>query len=316
MATLNYKHLHYFWMVARTGSIARAAEQLHLTPQSISGQLSEFADALGVVLFRRTGRTLELSEAGRRMLSYADEIFALGDEMLDVVRDSQTVLSLPLRVGVADSVSKSVAYRLLEPALKLDEPVRLICREGRLSSLLAELSVHRLDAVIADQAMPANLNVRAYSHLLGESPLVLFAAKSLLDRFAPAGVGARGTFDAEVLADLVAKAPFLLPGEDFAIHSGLLQWFEQNHLRPHVVGEFDDSALMKAFGQAGAGLFAAPEAIAAHVGRQYQVRVVGRIPEVVERLYVISAERRLSHPAIVAISRAARENVFGSLNEV
>lgn len=250
------------------------------------------------------------------MLSYADEIFALGDEMLDVVRDSQTVLSLPLRVGVADSVSKSVAYRLLEPALKLDEPVRLICREGRLSSLLAELSVHRLDAVIADQAMPANLNVRAYSHLLGESPLVLFAAKSLLDRFAPAGVGARGTFDPEVLADLVAKAPFLLPGEDFAIHSGLLQWFEQNHLRPHVVGEFDDSALMKAFGQAGAGLFAAPEAIAAHVGRQYQVRVVGRIPEVVERLYVISAERRLSHPAIVAISRAARENVFGSLNEV
>lgn len=316
MATLNYKHLRYFWMVARTGSIARAAEQLHLTPQSISGQLSEFADALGVVLFRRTGRTLELSEAGRRMLSYADEIFALGDEMLDVVRDSQTVLSLPLRVGVADSVSKSVAYRLLEPALKLDEPVRLICREGRLSSLLAELSVHRLDAVIADQAMPANLNVRAYSHLLGESPLVLFAAKSLLDRFAPAGVSARGTFDPEVLADLVAKAPFLLPGEDFAIHSGLLQWFEQNHLRPHVVGEFDDSALMKAFGQAGAGLFAAPEAIAAHVGRQYQVRVVGRIPEVVERLYVISAERRLSHPAIVAISRAARENVFGSLNEV
>ena len=316
MATLNYKHLRYFWMVARTGSIARAAEQLHLTPQSISGQLSEFADALGVVLFRRTGRTLELSEAGRRMLSYADEIFALGDEMLDVVRDSQTVLSLPLRVGVADSVSKSVAYRLLEPALKLDEPVRLICREGRLSSLLAELSVHRLDAVIADQAMPANLNVRAYSHLLGESPLVLFAAKSLLDRFAPAGVGARGMFDPEVLADLVAKAPFLLPGEDFAIHSGLLQWFEQNHLRPHVVGEFDDSALMKAFGQAGAGLFAAPEAIAAHVGRQYQVRVVGRIPEVVERLYVISAERRLSHPAIVAISRAARENVFGSLNEV
>ena len=316
MATLNYKHLRYFWMVARTGSIARAAEQLHLTPQSISGQLSEFADALGVVLFRRTGRTLELSEAGRRMLSYADEIFALGDEMLDVVRDSQTVLSLPLRVGVADSVSKSVAYRLLEPALKLDEPVRLICREGRLSSLLAELSVHRLDAVIADQAMPANLNVRAYSHLLGESPLVLFAAKSLLDRFAPAGVGARGTLDPEVLADLVAKAPFLLPGEDFAIHSGLLQWFEQNHLRPHVVGEFDDSALMKAFGQAGAGLFAAPEAIAAHVGRQYQVRVVGRIPEVVERLYVISAERRLSHPAIVAISRAARENVFGSLNEV
>ena len=316
MNALNYKHLRYFWMVARTGSIARAAEQLHLTPQSISGQLGEFADTLGVALFRRTGRTLELSEAGRRMLSYADEIFALGDEMLDVVRDTQKVLSLPLRVGVADSVSKSVAYRLLEPALQLEEPVRLICREGRLSSLLADLSVHRLDAVIADQALPANLNVRAYSHLLGESPLVLFAAKRLLDRCAPSISVSRTVRDASKLAALIAKTPFLLPGEDFAIRSGLLHWFEQNSLRPHIVGEFDDSALMKAFGQAGAGVYAAPEAIAAHVGRQYRVRVIGRIPEVVERLYVISAERRLSHPAIVAISRAAREDVFGALGSV
>ena len=322
MAALNYKHLRYFWMVAKTGSIARAAEQLHLTPQSISGQLSEFADTLGVVLFRRVGRTLELSEAGRRMLSYADEIFALGDEMLDVVQDTGAVISLTLRVGVADSVSKSVAYRLLEPALKLKEPVRLVCREGRLSALLADLAVHRLDAIIADQPLPATLNVRGYSHLLGESPLDVFAAPELLDRLgenAAAGgrtdtKGTKGTKGSAGFPAFLDGAPFLLPGEDFAIRARLQQWLEGCGLRPHIVGEFDDSALMKAFGQAGAGLFVAPTAISGHVTSQYGVRVVGRIPEVVERLFVISAERRLSHPAVVAISRAAREGVFGSMS--
>lgn len=300
--SLNYKHLRYFWVVAKTGSIARAAEQLHLTPQSISGQLSEFAEVLGVTLFRRIGRHLELTEAGRRMLGYADEIFALGDEMLDVVRDQQTVLSLPLKVGVADSVSKSVAYRLLEPALKLEEPVRLICREGRLASLLAELAVHRLDAVIADQTIPGQLNVRAFSHLLGESTLDIFAAPALL--------AANKRFP-EVLDGM----PFLLPGEDHAIRIRLLQWFESRGLRPRIVGEFEDSALMKAFGQAGAGAFAAPSAIAAHIQQQYGVEVVGKVDDVIERLYVISAERRLSHPAIVAIHEGARENVFAQTEQ-
>ena len=313
MNALNYKHLRYFWMVARTGSIARAAEQLHLTPQSISGQLGEFADTLGVALFRRTGRTLELSEAGRRMLSYADEIFALGDEMLDVVRDTQKVLSLPLRVGVADSVSKSVAYRLLEPALQLEEPVRLICREGRLSSLLADLSVHRLDAVIADQALPANLNVRAYSHLLGESPLVLFAAKRLLDRCAPSISVSRTVRDASQLAALIAKTPFLLPGEDFAIRSGLLHWFEQNSLRPHIVGEFDDSALMRAFAEAGAGLFPSASLVGEQLCRQAGMVHLGDARGVTETYYAISVERRLTHPAVRAISEgAARHQLGGS----
>ena len=300
---LNYKHLRYFWMVAKTGSIARAAEQLHLSPQSISGQLSEFAETLGVPLFRRAGRQLELTEAGRRMSSYADEIFALGDEMLEVVRDQAMVRSLPLRVGVADAVSKSVAYRLLEPALRLEEPVRLICREGRLSSLLADLAVHRLDAVIADQTIPANLNVRAYSHLLGESAVDIFAA--------PGVIACEGRFP-----EVLDGAPFLYPGEDFAIRARLLQWFETQGVRPRIVGEFEDSALMKAFGQAGAGAFAAPSAIAGHIERQYGVQTLGRIGEVIERLYVISAERRLSHPAIVAISESARDNVFGQNGEV
>ena len=298
MAALNFKHLRYFWMVAKTGSIARAAEQLHLTPQSISGQLGEFDDALGVKLFRRAGRNLELTDAGRRILSYAEEIFTIGDELLEVLRDQKAVKSLPFRVGIADSVSKSVAYRLVEPALHLGEPVRLVCREGRLTPLLAELAVHRLDMIIADRPMPANLNVRGYSHLLGESGVTVFGTPGLAKERS-------GGFPA-----LLDKAPLLLPGEDVAIRPRLIHWMEANHLRPHIVGEFDDSALMKAFGQAGAGLFIAPTAIVDHICEQYKVVELGRIEAVVEQVYAITTERRISHPAIVAIRQVARQDVF------
>lgn len=301
MATLNFKHLRYFWTVAKTGSIARAADQLNLTPQSISGQLSEFEDALGVELFRRAGRNRELTDTGRSILRYAEEIFTIGDELLDALHDQKMVKTLSFRVGVADSVSKSIAYRLVEPALKLSEPVRLVCREGRLASLLAELSIHRLDMIIADQAMPANLNVRGYSHLLGESGLTVFGKTSLVDKRSSA-------FPA-----LLDKAPFLLPGEDASIRPKLIQWFEANKLRPRIVGEFDDSALVKAFGQAGAGFFVAPTAIVEHVCEQYKVAAIGRIDSVQEHLYAITTERQLTHPAIVAISKAAREDIFSSV---
>lgn len=299
MTTLNFKHLRYFWMVAKTGSIARAGEQLHLTPQSISGQLGEFEASLGTKLFRRVGRGLELTEAGRRILGYADEIFTIGDELLDVLRDQAATKSLPFRIGVADSVSKSVACRLLEPALHIPESVRLICREGRLATLLADLSVHRLDMVIADQSMPTNLNVRGYSHLLGECGLTVFGAPSLAARLT-------GQFPKSL-----NNAPFLLPGEDVAIRARLLQWLDKHDLRPMIIGEFDDSALMKAFGHAGAGLFVAPSAIAEQVCRQYNVVALGRIDAVVEQLYAITTERRLTHPAIVAVSEAAKREVFG-----
>ena len=298
MATLNFKHLRYFWMVAKTGSIARAAEQLHLTPQSISGQLSEFDQTLGVALFRRAGRNLELTDAGRRILSYAEEIFTIGDELLDVLREQKAIKSLLFRVGLADSVSKLVVYRLVEPALKLGEPVRLVCREGRMTSLLAELSIHRLDMIIADRPMPTNLNVRGYSHLLGESGLSVFGTRHLAKELS-------GRFPA-----LLDNAPFLLPGEDAAIRPKLIHWLDANNLRPQIVGEFDDSALMKAFGQAGAGLFVAPSAIVDHVCKQYKVIEIGRIGSVVEQLYAITSERRLTHPAVVAISKVAREDVF------
>ena len=299
MANLNYKHLRYFWMVAKSGGIARASERLHLTPQSISGQLRELEEQLGAELFRRAGRGLELTDTGRRILSYAEEIFTLGDELLEVVKNESARTSLPFRVGIADSVPKAVTYWLVEPALRLDEPLRLICREGRLASLLADLAVHRLDMVIADRPMPANLNVRGYSHLLGESTLTVFGARALLDALP-------GKFPA-----VLDGVPFLMPGEDVAVRPRLAQWFESQKLHPRIVGEFDDSALLAAFGQAGAGLFVAPTAIADYVREQYRVEALGEIDGVTEQVYAITTERRLSHPAIVAISQTAQQEVFG-----
>jgi len=295
---LNFKHLRYFWIVAKTGSIARAAEQLHLAPHSISGQLKEFEATLGVDLFRRAGRNLELTDAGRRILVYAEDIFNIGDELLGVLDEQKEKKALPFRVGIADSVSKAVAYRLVEPALQLEEPVRLICREGRLSSLLAELAIHRLDMIIADRPMPTHLNVRGYNHFLGESGLSVFGTRNLKKQLS-------GKFPASL-----NQAPFLLPGEDVTIRTKLMLWFEDNELRPRIIGEFDDSALMKAFGQAGAGLFVAPTAIAKHVCEQYKVAEIGRIDSVTEQLYAITTERRITHHAINAISKAAQESVF------
>ena len=298
MSSLNFKHLRYFWMVAKTGSIARAAEQLHLTPQSISGQLSEFADTLGVELFRRTGRQLELTDTGRRILGHAEEIFSTGDELLEIVRDQSRTTTTTYRVGFADSVSKLIACRLVEPALSLAEPLRMICREGRLASLLADLAVHRLDLIIADRPMPAHLSVRGFNHLLGESGMTLFGTRALADTLS-------GEFP-----QCLHRAPLLLPGEDFAIYGRLLQWLGENNLHPRIVGEFDDSAMMNTFGQSGAGLFFAPSVIAHQVCEQYAVVALGRVDSLVEQVYAITTERRLSHPATLAISQSAQRDLF------
>lgn len=299
MPSLNYKHLRYFWAVAKAGSIARAAESLHLTPHAISGQLSAFEASLGTRLFERQGRRLLLSDSGRRILRQADEIFALGDEILEIVGDPQSQDLQPLNVGIADSVPKAVAYRLVSPALRLEEPVKLMCREGRLDALLADLAIHRLDLVIADRPMPARLSVRAFNHLLGESTLSVLGSPAL-----------RQAHPAPFPACLNG-APFLMPGEDVAIRGALADWLEENALRPRVVAEFDDSALMKAFGQAGAGFFVAPRASCDYVCRQYQVEECGRIDTVIERLYAITTEGKLTRPAILAIQQAARSEIFG-----
>ncbi|MDH1523174.1 MULTISPECIES: transcriptional activator NhaR [Achromobacter] len=300
MVTLNYKHLRYFWTVAKAGSIARAAQQLQRTPQSISGQIQDLESALGTELFRRAGRGLELTDVGRHALLYADRIFTLGDELLDDLRERPARRALEFKVGVAEGMPKAMVYRMIEPALQLAEDVRLICREGRLPFLLADLAVHRFDMVIADRPMPGNLNVRGFSHLLGECGLTFFGSPQLLDTLP-------GTFPA-----LLDQAPFLLPGEDAAIRPRLLRWFDEQDIRPRIVGEFDDSALMNSFGQTGTGLFVAPTATAAYLCKQYRVRTIGHAPAVKEQFYAITTDQRLEHPAVVALSRAAREDIFGA----
>jgi LysR family transcriptional regulator, transcriptional activator of nhaA len=299
MRQLNYKHLRYFWSVAKTGSIVRASEQLHLTPQSISGQLTEFERSLEVELFRRVGRRLILSEAGHRIFRYADEIFALGTELMDAVKDGSQAQRPAFRLGIADSVPKSVTYRVTEPVLTLEQPVRLICREGRLNALLGELALHRLDLVLADQPMPTALNVRAYNHLIGRSPLTVFGAPTLAKTLI-------GDFPA-----MLHDAPFLLPGDEVALRPRLMQWFTDKHVRPLIVGEFDDSALIKDFALAGAGLFVAPSAIAPDLTARGELIALGEIDTVSEELYAITSERHLTHPAIVAIVDSTRMNVFG-----
>jgi LysR family transcriptional regulator, transcriptional activator of nhaA len=289
VAELNFKHLRYFWTVARVGTIAEAGRLLNLAPHSISAQIATFEGALGVSLFRRVGRRLTLTEAGERILGHAEEIFALGDQIVAVVRDETLRRSLPFRIGIPDSMPKSVVQRLIEPALHVERPGRLLCREAPLVELLGELATHRLDLVIADRPIPSGVSVRGYSTLLGESTLTAFAAPAL-------AASLEGAFPA-----LLDRAPFLLPGEDVAYRSDLQQWFETQRIQPSIVAEFDDSALMKAFGQGGAGVFVAPTAIAAYVCAQYHVIAIGEIAAVSSQVYAITTERRLSHPAMRAI---------------
>ena len=298
MAALNYKHLHYFWVVAKAGGIARAGERLHLTPQTISGQVSAFEDALGYKLFSRIGRRFDLTDAGRMVLSYADEIFTLGEELESVLHDPTRGRAAQFRVGIADAVQKTVASRLLEPALRLPDKPRIVCREGKFASLLQELAVQRLDIVIADSPVPASVGIKGFGHLLGECGLTFFATAKLAQ-------SCKGPFP-----DCLDLAPLLLPGEDAAIRPRLLHWLEVAGVRPRIVGEFDDSALMNAFGQAGMGVFAAPSAVASEVRAQYGVVAIGHTDAVTEQFYAISVERRLTHPAVVAITTSARQDLF------
>ena len=297
-AMLNYKHLHYFWVVAKTGGINHASERLHLTPQTISGQISLFEEGLGYKLFNRIGRRLELNDAGRTVFSYADQMFTLGEELEEVLRFRPGGRPLQFRVGVADAVPKTIAYLLLETALKLPEQFRIVCREGKLDRLLGDLAIHRLDIVIADSPMPANIDVRGYSHLLGECDTSFFAAPALAKQYKK---GFPRSLDG---------APFLMPGEDAAVRPRLLRWFDKEKIRPNITGEFDDGALLNAFGEAGTGIFAAPSAVAAQLAKQLGVVQLGQTDAVIEQFFAISVERRLTHPAVLAIQSAARENLI------
>ncbi len=297
---LNYKQLHYFWAVAKAGSMVRASERLNLTPQTLSGQIGLLEDALGIALFLRVGRRLELTEAGRIALSYADEVFQIGNELEEALRNHPESHVIPFRVGVDDAVPKSIAYRLLTPAMMLDDAVRLVCREDKLARLLVELAIQRLDLVLADRPMPAETNIKGYSHRLGRCGISFFAEPRLAAQFTRSW------------PRLLDAAPLLIPGKEAAIREPLMRWFDVQGIRPSIAGEFDDSALMQAFGQAGIGIFIAPSAIADEVRREHGVTIVGQTDEVTEQFYAISMERRLTHPAVVAINDSAHRELFAN----
>lgn len=298
MEWLNYHHLLYFWLTVKTGSVTEASEELRLSQSTVSAQIRALERALDEKLFRRHGRRLVPTDTGQIVFHYADEIFALGREMIDTVKDRPTGRPLRLNVGVADVLPKLVAHRLLAPALELDVPVRLVCTEGKPANLLAELALHRIDVVLSDVPADPSVALKVFTHLLGECDVSLVAAPAL------AAKHRRG------FPRALDGAPLLLPALGSALRRGLDQWLEDRNLRPHVVGEFEDAALMQAFGRAGVGLVPIPSVVERAVGRQYGMRVVGRLPEVRERFYAISAERRLKHPAVVAISSAAKRDLF------
>ncbi|MEB0077234.1 transcriptional activator NhaR [Pseudomonas sp. CCI3.2] len=295
---LNYRQLHYFWVVAKTGSVARASEQLNLTPQTISGQISLLEQTYGMDLFRRVGRQLELTEAGRLALPYAEQMFQLGGELEALLRAQPDEQQLLFRIGVADVVPKSIVYRLIAPTMELAEPIRITCREDILERLLADLAIQRLDLVISDSPMPSHLDIKGYSQKLGQCGISFFATKALAERYGadfPAGL---------------QGAPLLVPGQDTVVRSRLMRWFAEHNIRPRIVGEFDDSALMKAFGKSGSGIFIAPSVIADEVQSQYGVQLIGHTDAVTESFYAISVERKVKHPGIVAITEGARRELF------
>lgn len=295
---LNLKHLRYFWTVATYGSIAKAAEILFLTPQTISGQLKDLEDQVGHRLFAKEGRNLVLTETGRLVFSYADEMFRLGLELQDVLDGGTPGAAWTLRVGVAMVVPKLLAYRVLEPVLNMPEEVRLICHEAPLVDLLADLSVHKLDLVLADSPINPALNLRAYSHALGESGISFFAVPEQAELLAPA------------FPESLDGTPMLIPSESSVLRRNLQAWFERMGITPRVVAEFEDRALMKAFGEHGAGVFTTPSAVEQDVLEKYGVALVARSGEIRERFYAISAERRIRHPAVSAITENARNELF------
>lgn len=303
---MNYKHLQYFWTVVRAGGVLRASEQLHLTPQTLSGQIRLLEERLGQRLLRKAGRGVEPTATGRLVMQYADEIFSLGGELEDALRGGrETPLAPLLRIGIADSVPKAIAYHVVEPALRAEPPPRLQCAEGKLPALLGELALRRLELVVSDVPMPGHVNVKAFTHLLGQSRIAFFAAPGLLRRAGTTVRKVRARFPA-----CLAELPLLLPGADSALRPRLDAWLRQQGVVPRVAAEFDDGALMKAFGREGRGVFPAPAVLAAEIARQYEVERLGTAADLVEEFYGISAERRITHPAIAAITQAARGELF------
>ena len=298
MDWLNYHHLLYFYTVAKAGSVSRAAKRLRLAQPTLSGQIRKLEEAFDEKLFARSGRNLVLTEMGQVVFRYAEEIFTLGRELTDTLRGRLSGRSPRLIVGVADVVPKLITARLLEIALTLPEPVQLSCVEGKSDRLLADLAVHAFDLVITDSPLPPHLSVKAYNHLLGETSVTFFATREL-------GTRHRRRFPASL-----SGAPLLLPTPNTQLRRSLDQWFQSRNLHPRLVAEFEDSALLKVVGHHGHGIFPAPSVLEDELRRQYGVRALGVADGVMERFYGISVERRIKHPAVAAITAAARERIF------
>jgi len=298
MDWLNYHHLLYFWMVAKEGGISRAADKLHLAQPTLSSQIKKLEQSLGVELFNRSGRRLVLTEEGQTVFRYADEIFNLGRELTDTLQGRLTGHAPRLTVGVPDVLPKVVVYHLLKPAIEMDPPVHLVCYEGKLKDLLADLALHRLDIVLADSPITPETHVRAFNHLLGESSVTIFGSDALAQKH-------RHDFPASL-----DGAPMLLPTQNTTLRRALEAWFEAQSISPTVLHEFEDCAILKVFGQHGEGLFASPTVIEEEVCRQYGVSVVGRVESISEKFYAISIERRLKHPAVLYITESAKANLF------
>lgn len=298
MEWLNYHHLLYFWTVARAGSIVKASEELRLAQPTISGQIRTLEEMLGEKLFTRVGRNLVLTDIGHVVYRYADEIFGLGRELLDTLKGRPSGRPIKLHVGISDAMPKMISYRLLQPALTLEDPVQIICREDKTERLLAELAVHGVDLVLSDAPIAGAARVRAFNHVLGECGVSFFGNSELVRQYK------------RDFPQSLEGAPVLLPTDSALLRRSLDQWFERLGVRPQVVAEFEDSALLKVFGQHGAGLFPAPSAIEDEICAQYHVRSLGRAEGVVERFYAITVERRIKHPAVAAISAAARAELF------
>lgn len=298
MEWINYHHLLYFWTVVRAGSIGRASEQLRLAPPTISAQLRTLESSLGEKLLTRSARGVQPTEVGHVVYRYADDIFSLGREMLDTIKDRPTGHPLQLVIGIADVLPKEISHALIEPALQLREPVQVTCREDNQEHLLAQLSIQELDVVLSDTPIGPPAKIRAYNHLLGECGMTFFATPELWNKY-------RRRFPM-----VLQEAPLLLPADNTNVRRALDQWFDAQQIRPFVIGQFEDFALLRQFGENGTGMFAAPSVLEKQFRKQRKLRLVGRAEGVRNRFYAISVERKLKHPAVVAICETARHHLF------
>ena len=298
---INYHHLLYFYTAAKEGGVSKAAKILHLAQPTLSSQIKKLEKAIGHDLFDRVGRSLVLTETGHIVYRYADEIFGLGQELSDVLHNRVEEDKTKLRVGVQGALPKLAVYELLRPALESEgQEFQVVCYEGKLNELLAELAMHHLDVVIADRPLAPETHVRAFNHLLGKCGTTVYGTAKLKRKYE------------KNFPQSLDSAPMLLPTQNTTLRRQLEQWFDDNEIHPQITHEFEDSAVLKVFGQEGHGLFFTPTAIEEDVCSQYSVKVVGRLPDIVERFYAISIEKRLKHPAVVLISDSARDQLFGT----